>query len=365
MGRRPRPHAIPGFGSRRLCGADGETGLPRIRGGSNVRIRRSLAFGSSLVLLASLVVVVPASTALAASPGVARSIAVAGTTSPQTGDFTPSGDWRRDPGRVSRAGRRGRLGPAPYPGTIVNRSLSSGTGNGVSVNSGKKAKSNPTVQHRLRRPEPLPAALRARRQPVHGRAARPGAVRRQRLRGRGRERRPQRLQHVRAVGAAGQHRAPTSSPASRRNVNHAVDLNSFFGYAPAINRATGVRGAVRDRPELPVRRGDAALLRRRADAGDAPERVRSPHVNHIDIAVSKTSNPTGPWNIYRVDVTQRRHQHRRRTTPARTSATTRTSARTPTASTSRRTRTRGAATASPARRSTRSRRRSWRPAPPT
>ena len=27
-----------------------------------------------------------------------------------------------------------------------------------------------------------------------------------------------------------------------RNVNHAVDLNSFYGYAPAINRTTGVRG---------------------------------------------------------------------------------------------------------------------------
>ena len=27
-----------------------------------------------------------------------------------------------------------------------------------------------------------------------------------------------------------------------RNVNHAVDLNSFYGYAPAINRSTGVRG---------------------------------------------------------------------------------------------------------------------------
>ena len=36
------------------------------------------------------------------------------------------------------------------------------------------------------------------------------------------------------------------------DVDHAVDLNSFFGYAPAINRTTGVRGPVRDRPELPV-----------------------------------------------------------------------------------------------------------------
>ncbi len=27
------------------------------------------------------------------------------------------------------------------------------------------------------------------------------------------------------------------------------------------------------------------------------------HVNHLDIAVSQTSNPTGGWNIYRIDVT--------------------------------------------------------------
>ena len=26
-------------------------------------------------------------------------------------------------------------------------------------------------------------------------------------------------------------------------------------------------------------------------------------VNHLDIAVSQTSNPTGSWNIYRIDVT--------------------------------------------------------------
>jgi len=28
-----------------------------------------------------------------------------------------------------------------------------------------------------------------------------------------------------------------------RNVNHAVDLNSFYGYPPAINRTTGARAS--------------------------------------------------------------------------------------------------------------------------
>src|SRR5213079_3362936 len=27
------------------------------------------------------------------------------------------------------------------------------------------------------------------------------------------------------------------------------------------------------------------------------------HVNHLDIAVSATANPTGSWNVYRIDVT--------------------------------------------------------------
>ena len=36
------------------------------------------------------------------------------------------------------------------------------------------------------------------------------------------------------------------------DVNHAVDLNSFYGYAPAIIRATGVRAQSVTEPELPV-----------------------------------------------------------------------------------------------------------------
>src|SRR4029078_5803079 len=39
----------------------------------------------------------------------------------------------------------GEGSPGSYSGTIVNRSLSHGHGQGSSVNSGRKAKSNPTV----------------------------------------------------------------------------------------------------------------------------------------------------------------------------------------------------------------------------
>ena len=58
-----------------------------------------------------------------------------------------------------------------------------------------------------------------------------------------------------------------------RNVNHAVDLNSFYGYAPAIDRANGnVRGEFVTDPSMHLRRGDAAVLRRRADARSASAR---------------------------------------------------------------------------------------------
>src|SRR5512139_1493230 len=88
----------------------------------------------------SLAVAAAALIALPTHDANARSLALSGTSSPQTGDFTPSGG-----SDTTQAEFPGQLdeedgGPGPYPGTITNRSLSKGTGNGVSVNSGKKAK---------------------------------------------------------------------------------------------------------------------------------------------------------------------------------------------------------------------------------
>ena len=81
-----------------------------------------------------------------------------------------------------------------------------------------------------------------------------------------------------------------------------IDQNTFFGYPAAINRTTGVRGPVRDRPELPVRSADAALVPGRADARRDPRRETSLGSNHLDIAVSKTASPPGAWTIYRLPV---------------------------------------------------------------
>src|SRR5689334_6842765 len=82
-------------------------------------------------------------TTVQAAAGVSRQISNAGSTSIQTGDFEPSSQY--DVTQVEFPGQEDEAdGPGPYPGIIVNRSLSGGGGgNGASAQSGKKAKSNP------------------------------------------------------------------------------------------------------------------------------------------------------------------------------------------------------------------------------
>src|SRR2546425_10001566 len=86
------------------------------------------------------------------------------------------------------------------------------------------------------------------------------------------------------------------------DVNHAVDLNSFYGYAPAINRSTGVRAQFIADPSCLY---DAATQRFFMVVVTLETRPNGSFTleNHIDIAVSQTSNPTGMWNIYKVNVT--------------------------------------------------------------
>src|SRR3989440_8197910 len=189
--------------------------------------------GLALVAVAALAVWL-ASGAMAES----RQIPVSGTGSAQTGGFTPSsaGDVTQDEFPTGEASDQG---PDPYGGTI---SFSSGAGGGPSVNSGKKAKSNPTFnlgfeglnhyQQRYSRGgnqfsvEP----------PDQGMCAGNGYV----------------VEAVNDVfnvysAATGASALPDNTSTNivsgfPRNVNHAIDLNSFYGYAPAINRSTGVRG---------------------------------------------------------------------------------------------------------------------------
>jgi hypothetical protein len=232
--------------------------------------------------------------------GATQSITLSGTSSPQTGAYTPSGD-----GDVTYAEFAGQLdeadGPGPFPGVIVNRSLSKGVGQGASANSGKKAKSNPVFetgfdglnfyQQRYARGgnqfsvEPPDQAL----------CVGNGYV----------------LEAVNDVlnifNTSGQSVLPDNTATNivsgfPRNVNHAIDLNSFYGYAPAINRSTGVRGPFVTDPSCLY---DAATQRFFVVVLtlDTFPNGAFTLVNHLDIAVSQTSNPTGLWNIYRRDVT--------------------------------------------------------------
>ena len=241
--------------------------------------------------------------AIAVAPvaqGVTRTVALSGTSSPETGAAPPSGDgdvtFAEFPGQIDEAD-----GPGPYPGVITNRSLSKGSGHGVSVNSGKKAKSVPQFnvgfeglnfyQQRYARKgnqfslEPPDQAL----------CVGNGFV----------------LEAVNDVlnvfdtsgtSVLPDNTASNTVAAFPRNVNHAVDLNSFYGYIPAINRTTGVRGPFVTDPSCLY---DAATQRFFVVVLTLETRPNGSFtlVNHLDIAVSQTSNPTGLWNIYRVDVT--------------------------------------------------------------
>src|SRR5262249_51726717 len=236
-----------------------------------------------------------------ASSGTTRSVALGGTTSPQTGDFTPSdsnGTQAEFP-----EGDDADSGPDPFAGTI---SFSTGTGGGASVNSGKKAKSDPTFnfgfdglnhyQQRYSRGgnhfsvEP----------PDRGLCVGNGFV-------------VEAVNDVFNVYSAttGASLLPDNTATNivsgfPRNVNNAVDLNSFYGYAPAINRATGVRGEFVTDPSCIF---DAQTQRffvvslTLDPQGNGPCQGVFSCVNHLDLAVSQTSDPTGGWNIYRIDVT--------------------------------------------------------------
>ena len=229
----------------------------------------------------------------------ATQISLSGTGSPVTGDAPPSGDG--DVTQAEFVGQTDHAADVVYPGVITDRSLSHGTGHGVSVTSGKKAKSRPTFntgfqglnlyQQRYARGgnqftvEPPDQALCV---------------------GNGYE-----LEAVNDVlnifDASGQSVLPDNTATNivagfPRNVNHAVDLNSFYGYGPAINRSTGVRAQFITDPTCIY---DAATQRFFLLVLTLETRPNGSFTlaNHLDLAVSQTSNPAGSWNIYKIDVT--------------------------------------------------------------
>ncbi|HTD63381.1 MAG TPA: hypothetical protein VK732_01450 [Verrucomicrobiae bacterium] len=253
-----------------------------------------IAYLAAITLLVSLIAASAASPAIADS-GVTRQIALAGTGSPLAGEFTPSGSATD----LEFPAQEDEATPESFDGTI-DRSLSRGSGSGLTTATAKKAKANPRVdasfeglnfyQQRYSRGgnqfsvEP----------PDQGMCVGNGYI----------------VEAVNDVfnvfNFAGASVLPDNTSTNivaghARNVNHAIDLNSFFQYPPAINRTTGVRGPNVTDPtcyyDAQTQRFYLVVL----------TYILGPHnslvENHLDIAVSATSNPTGTWNIYKVDVT--------------------------------------------------------------
>jgi len=263
-----------------------------------LRGRTKLGLVAVLVLAVS-VLTASAGTASGASSAASSQVPKVGTGGPQTGPFTP---WDGSAGDEF-AGVENEDSPDPYAGNIIDRSLSSGgAAVGVASTTGKKAKSNPQFnmgfeglnfyQQRYARGgnqfsvEP----------PDQGMCAGNGYV----------------IEAVNDVlnvyhASDGSSALPDNTSTNivsgfPRNVNHAVDLNSFYGYPAAINRSTGVRGQFVTDPsclyDAATQRFFVVVLTLETFPNGA-----FTHVNHLDIAVSQTSNPTGSWNIYRTDVT--------------------------------------------------------------
>jgi hypothetical protein len=261
------------------------------------RLRRISAITVPVLALAALGLSV--TQAQAESGASARLV---GTSTASTGAFTPSGD-----GDVTQAEFMGETddeaATQPYAGIITDRSLSNGHGSSksIGVRSGPRAKSNPTLkgsfeglnlyQQRYARGgnqftvEPPDQAL----------CVGNGHV----------------LEAVNDVlnvyDSSGSSQLPDNTATNivagfPRDVHHAVDLNSFFGYGPAINRSTGVRAQSITDPvclfDAATQRFFVAVLTLETHPNGSLTLV-----NHIDIAVSQTANPTALWNIYKFDVT--------------------------------------------------------------
>ncbi len=228
-----------------------------------------------------------------------RTISLGGSALPALGSFTPS----NDAGAASNefVGQAAEGAQNPYAGVI---SMSTGQANGASTNSTKKAKSNPAFingfeglnhyQQRYTRGgnqfsvEP----------PDQGLCVGNGYV----------------VEAVNDVfnvfNSSGASVLPDNTSSNvvagaARDVNHAIDLNSFLGYAPAIDRSTGVYGPFVTDPSClyDSQTHRFFLVTLTLDvypSGDYAGYFTGD--NWLDIAVSQTADPTGAWNVYSLDV---------------------------------------------------------------
>lgn len=228
-----------------------------------------------------------------------------GTGGPQTGDFTPTGD-EAGPMEDEFPGEpeddEGDEGPEAFNGQLPGGiSLSHGSGRGASTASAARAKSNPAFQSGFEGLNLFQQRYaRGGNQftvepPDQGLCVGNGYV----------------VESVNDVlnvfNESGTSLLPNNTPTNivsgfPTDVNHAVDLNSFYGYPPAINRATGVRSQFVTDPSCLYDAATQRFFMVVLTLESLPNGAFTT-VNHLDIAVTQTSDPTGGWNIYRLDVT--------------------------------------------------------------
>src|SRR5258707_819698 len=240
--------------------------------------------GTLILLLAAVFTPVDAHTtaAKAASSGgsFTREISSAGTSS--FAAAATGSDAIQEP---EISGVETDQGAAPYGGTIIDRSHSRGTGHGSSDDGHGKAGSNPQLA-----------------------ASFDGlSLRQQRLANGGNQFTVEPPDQGLCVGNGfvmesinDVLQVYNTSGTPLLNGGAAVDLNTFYGYAPAINRTTGVQGPFVTDPscyfdQQTQRWFQVALtldVVNNADTG----------TNHLDLAVSQTADPTGLWTIYRIPV---------------------------------------------------------------
>jgi len=81
-----------------------------------------------------------------------------------------------------------------------------------------------------------------------------------------------------------------------------VDLNTFYGYSAAINRANGQYGPSITDPSCYYDPGSQRWFQVVLTLDRIGTTSALAGTNHLDIAVSKTSNPTGAWMVYHLPV---------------------------------------------------------------
>ncbi|HYK96996.1 MAG TPA: hypothetical protein VEU77_01255 [Candidatus Acidoferrales bacterium] len=79
-----------------------------------------------------------------------------------------------------------------------------------------------------------------------------------------------------------------------------VDLNTFYGYAPQFNRTTGIEGPFVTDPSCLYDQQRQRWFHVVLTLEVVPTTGQFTGRNHLDLAVSQTSDPRGSWNIYRL-----------------------------------------------------------------